>query len=198
VTKIQFTLTLDPTHHDDDDHHLTLIRQSRLMLLSWRSITILLLLVVSSFSSVRQVLADPLWKDVCTCSSTFTSKNQRQQQHDQQRLYCNTDLSIEERVKDYVSRIPIVNQIDMMGNKAAGYDPLDIPPYQWWSEGLHGPLEPCVSYLDVCRCPTSYPSPSSLGNTFNRTLFHLIGEAIGIEGRAISQLRPHDTGIGDG
>jgi beta-D-xylosidase 4 len=90
----------------------------------------------------------------------------------------------------------------MMNNKASGYDPLNIPPYQWWSEGLHGPLEPCVRLNadgdSTCKCPTSFPSPSTLGNAFNASLYYLIGEAIGIEGRAISNLRPHNTDIGDG
>jgi xylan 1,4-beta-xylosidase len=83
----------------------------------------------------------------------------------------------------------------MMGNQAATFEPLYIPPYQWWNEGLHGPLEPCVSYCDRCACPTIFPSPSAMGNAFNRTLYHLIGHVIGKEGRAISNLRPHDLAI---
>jgi beta-glucosidase-like glycosyl hydrolase len=88
--------------------------------------------------------------------------------------------------------------ISMMNNQAAAYEPLGIPPYQWWSEGLHGSSEPCVQYQDKCVCPTSFPCPSALGNAFNATLYHQIGAAIGKEGRAISNLRPHDLAVGDG
>jgi xylan 1,4-beta-xylosidase len=132
------------------------------------------------------VVADPLWSSVCT-------------QPDVQNLpFCDESLPILDRVQNYVARIPTAAQINMMGNQAAGFEPLNIPPYQWWSEGLHGPLEPCVSYQDRCACPTSFPSPSAMGNAFNRTLYHLVGHVIGQEGRAISNLRPHDSTIGDG
>jgi beta-D-xylosidase 4 len=112
--------------------------------------------------------------------------------------FCDSTLELEERVNDYVSHIPVEYQIAMMSHPAAAYDPLGIPPYQWWSEGLHGPMEPCVEYKNRTNCPTSFPCPSGLGNSFNTTLFRRIGAAIGLEGRAISQLRNHDMAIGDG
>jgi beta-glucosidase-like glycosyl hydrolase len=37
-----------------------------------------------------------------------------------------------------------------------------------------------------------------MGNAFNRTLYELVGHVIGMEGRAISNLRRHDSDIGDG
>ncbi|KAL3926276.1 MAG: hypothetical protein SGBAC_013538, partial [Bacillariaceae sp.] len=86
----------------------------------------------------------------------------------------------------------------MMSHPSKGYTLLGIPPYQWWSEGLHGPMEPCVAYKGRTKCPTSFPCPSGLGNTFNATLFYEIGGATGGEGKAIAQLRPHDMKVGDG
>ena len=140
-----------------------------------------------SFSSLfHHVLADPLWKDVCT-------------QDDVKNLpFCDTSISIEDRVDDYVNRVPTEAIFPMMINGASGYDKLHIPYYQWWSEGLHGPLQGCVHYKDKCACPTSFPCPSALGNAFNTTLYHAIGEAIGLEGRAISNLREHKNGSGPG
>jgi hypothetical protein len=130
---------------------------------------------------------DPLWARVC------------QPGHPAAQLpFCNTTLPLDQRVEDYIHRIPVENQTAMMSHPAAGYDPLGIPPYQWWSEGLHGPLEPCVQWKNRTRCPTSFPCPSGLGNAFNTTLYRAIGAAIGIEGRAISHLRRHDMSIGDG
>jgi beta-D-xylosidase 4 len=129
-----------------------------------------------------------LWKDVCT------------QPDIQQFPFCDSTLNLNVRVEDYQQRVPVESQIHMMGNQAAGYDPLSIPPYQWWSEGLHGSMEPCVVVKNgtTCACPTSFPCPSALGTAFNTTLYKLIGQAIGQEGRAISNLRAHDMEIGDG
>jgi beta-glucosidase-like glycosyl hydrolase len=130
--------------------------------------------------------AIPLWSDVCTQESVRSLP------------FCNTTLPLDSRVANYVERIPTESMIRMMNHVAHGFEPLHIPPYQWWSEGLHGAMAPCVTYNDRCACPTSFPCPSALGNAFNTTLYHAIGKAIGLEGRAISNLRPHDLGIGDG
>lgn len=138
-------------------------------------------------NAVVVVTSDPLWSKVCQANHPSAGLP-----------FCDFSLSIEERVEDYTSRIPVESQISMMGNRADGYSPLGIPPYQWWSEGLHGAMEPCVQLGNKSKCPTSFPSPSGLGNAFNSSLYRLIGEAIGKEGRAISQLRNHDTSIGDG
>jgi beta-glucosidase-like glycosyl hydrolase len=149
---------------------------------SWVALSILVILVNSVV-----VVCEPLWSSVCQGDHAAA-----------QFPFCDGSLSIKERVNDYVQRIPIPGQIAMMGNAADGYEPLGIPPYQWWSEGLHGALEPCVPYSKETKCPTSFPCPSALGNTFNSTLYWKIGEAIGKEGRAISGLRDHDMNVGDG
>ena len=139
------------------------------------------------------VACEPLWSSVCQGDHPATPFP-----------FCDVSLPLQERVSDYVQRIPIPAQIAMMGNDALGYEPLGIPPYQWWSEGLHGPLEPCVTYNDtnnatITKCPTSFPCPSGLGNAFNTTLYRMIGRAIGKEGRAISMLRDqYKVDIGDG
>ena len=137
-------------------------------------------------SAVRRTSAEPIWNDVCTQDETKDLP------------FCDMTLKIDERVTDYVKRVPTEVQISMMGHNASGYEALEIPPYMWWSEGLHGPLEPCVRYKDSCVCPSNFPSPSAMGSAFNRTLYSMVGRAIGIEGRAISNLRDHDREIGDG
>ncbi|KAL3906976.1 MAG: hypothetical protein SGILL_009059, partial [Bacillariaceae sp.] len=142
--------------------------------------------IASGLLRHHEVSAEPLWAHVCTQSDTRSLP------------FCDDSRDLLTRVDDYVSRIPAEHQIKMMGDSANGYEPLHIPPYRWWSEGLHGPLEPCVSYKDQCKCATSFPSPSAMGNAFNKTLYHLVGHAIGTEGQAISSLRPHNGAIGDG
>ena len=142
-------------------------------------------LFLVSFST-RGSSAEPLWSDVCT-------QDEIKDLH-----FCNTALNLDERIADYVKCIPVETHISMMGHNATGYHDLEIPTYMWWLEGLHGALEPCVENKDQCACPTNFPSPSAIGNAFNRTLYRLMGRAIGIEGRAISNLRIHDQTIGDG
>lgn len=127
-------------------------------------------------------LAGKLWVDVCTQPDTKALP------------FCDKAQPIEARVKDYVSRIPLADKAQMMQNGAKGFDKLHIPPYQWGSEGLHGPLEPCVCTDDnVCKCPTSFPCPSALASAFNVSLYHKIGQADGREARAINNLRNHAT-----
>ena len=92
-------------------------------------------------------------------------------------------------------RVPLAAKAAMMVNEAAPFDELHIPAYQWGSEGLHGPLQPCVCTPDnrTCKCPTSFPCPSALGAAFNDSLYFLIGQADGREARAINNLRDHAT-----
>ena len=78
--------------------------------------------------------AEPLWTSVCQDKPAVDFP------------FCDVSLGLEERVDDYVSRVPVENQTLMMGNRAEGYEELGIPSYQWWSEGESSVLEwDCVS-----------------------------------------------------
>jgi beta-D-xylosidase 4 len=134
-------------------------------------------------------VSEVLWKDVCT-------------QDDVKALpFCDMKLDIPKRAADYVSRLTTEEKISIMTNEASAVSKLHIPPYQWGSEGLHGPLQPCVcDTKKVCKCPTSFPMPSALGCAFNDSMVRAIGRAIGREARAINNLRNHKTqnNYGDG
>ncbi len=79
-----------------------------------------------------------------------------------------------------------------MSNGAQGVPRLHIPPYQFGSEGLHGPLQPCVCNDDKkCACPTSFPAPAAMGSAWNESLYYLVGKYDGLEARAINNLRDH-------
>jgi len=126
---------------------------------------------------------EQLWQSVCTDSTTKAMP------------FCNEKLDIDARVSDYVKRLPDDLKPGLMTNGASAVPDLNIPMYQWGSEGLHGPLQPCVtdSATSVTKCPTSFPAASASATSFNDTLFSLIGRAIGIEARAINNLRNHTT-----
>ena len=118
--------------------------------------------------------------------------------------FCNISLDLDVRVQDYVSRIPVEKQITMMGNTAKPYKQLHIPAYQWWNEGLHGAkITPCIILPNneqnggyKTYCPTSFPCPSGLGNSFNTSLYKKIAQVISKEALAFSQYR-RNTDITD-
>ena len=134
--------------------------------------------------------AGQLWVDVCTQADVSSS------------VWCDPSAAISARAAAFVAALKPEEKVPIMTNEATGVPRLHIPPYQWGSEGLHGPLEPCVCTPDnvTCKCPTSFPCPSALGTAFNDSLYFLIGQADGREGRAINNLRNHITqnNYGDG
>ena len=134
------------------------------------------------------VVGEYLWNDVCTQEEVLDLP------------FCDTTLDVKRRVDDLLSRIPPLKQIQMMVNDASGYEPLYIPPYQWWNEGLHGVYQQqCFGdNSEASACPTSFPCPSALATSFNDTLFYLVASAIGREGRAISNIQNHNSNFGIG
>lgn len=90
--------------------------------------------------------------------------------------YKNTELSFEERVEDLVSRMTTEEKASQLLHEAPGIERLDIPPYVWWNEALHG----------VARAgkATVFPQAIGLAATFNTTLMEEVATAISDEGRA--------------
>ena len=56
----------------------------------------------------------------------------------QEPAYLNTNLPIEQRVEDLVSRMTLEEKISQMQDQAAAIPRLGVPRYDWWNEGLHG------------------------------------------------------------
>lgn len=138
--------------------------------------------------------AEQLWGDVCSQADVSGS------------TWCDTSQTAGVRAAAFVAALKADEKIGLMTNEAKGVPRLHIPMYQWGSEGLHGPLEPCVTGpskaagRNLTRCPTSFPAPSAMASAFNETLYWLVGRADGLEGRAINNLRNHATqnNYGDG
>ena len=65
---------------------------------------------------------------------------------------------------------------------------LNIPAYEWWSEGLHGiASSPGVLYSDAVPASTSFPQVITTAASFNTSLYAAIGAAVGLEGRAMAK-----------
>jgi beta-glucosidase-like glycosyl hydrolase len=112
--------------------------------------------------------------------------------------FCNQRLTLDERAAALVKQLTLEEKQSIFGNGAKAVPRIGLPAYQWWSEGLHGANEPCVSDKGVTKCPTSFPAASAMASALNDTLYLGVGKVIGVEGRSISNLRAHDSNIGDG
>ncbi len=109
--------------------------------------------------------------------------------------FCNTSLSIEERVADLVSQLQdseIVPQITARhgGGGSPGPDDnvtrLGLPEFDWGLNCIHGVQSSCVETSGgETICPTSFPNPVNFGMSFNKSLFYDLGAVIGIETRAL-------------
>lgn len=85
-------------------------------------------------------------------------------------------LPLAERVRLLCDALTLQEKIDQMGHAAKGVPRLGIPPYNWWSECLHG----------VARNgrATVFPQAINLAAMFDPAVLERIGSAIGDEARA--------------
>ncbi len=111
----------------------------------------------------------------CFLLVVFTIKAQPPK-HD----YLNTNLSIEERAKDLVSKMTLEEKVLQMMNSSPGIERLNLPPYDWWNEALHG-----VGRSGVA---TVFPQAIALGATFDEDLAYRVSTAISDEARAMFNL----------
>ncbi len=88
----------------------------------------------------------------------------------------NPSLPIPQRVDDLVSRLTLDEKVSQVMDRAAPIPRLDIPAYDWWSEGLHG----------IARSGFATLFPQAIGNaaTWDAPLVHGIGEVVSTEARA--------------
>jgi hypothetical protein len=52
--------------------------------------------------------------------------------------FCDSRIPPERRAADLVARLTLAEKVSQLGDEAAGVPRLGVPPYKWWSEGLHG------------------------------------------------------------
>lgn len=103
--------------------------------------------------------------------------------------YKNSNLPIEERVKDLVSRMTLSEKISQMLHESPAIPRLGIPEYNWWNECLHGVARAGIASV--------FPQAIGMGATFDPELVYQIANVISDEARAKHHefVRNNDRGI---
>ena len=90
--------------------------------------------------------------------------------------YLDPNQPIAERVHDLVSRMTLEEEAAQMQATAAAIPRLQVPAYDWWSEGLHGVAR--AGYATV------FPQAIGLAATWDTNLLHRVADVISTEARA--------------
>ncbi|CAI0452106.1 unnamed protein product [Linum tenue] len=104
--------------------------------------------------------------------------------------FCDRSLPYDVRAEDLVARMTLEEKTQQLGDNARGVTRLGLPPYEWWSEALHGVsnVGPGVFFDGVVPSATSFPTVIVTAASFNATLWKAIGQAVSTEARAMYNL----------
>ncbi|KAL8162567.1 hypothetical protein V2J09_014056 [Rumex salicifolius] len=101
--------------------------------------------------------------------------------------FCNASLSTSTRAQSLLSHLSLPEKISALCNNFSGVPRLGIPPYEWWSESLHGIATngPGISFDGPIKSATMFPQVLLTSASFNRTLWSQIASSVAVEGRAM-------------
>ncbi|KAK1290990.1 putative beta-D-xylosidase 5 [Acorus calamus] len=104
--------------------------------------------------------------------------------------YCDKSLPYHVRAKDLIDSMTLPEKAVQLGNKAYGVPRLGLPPYEWWSEALHGVSStgPGTWFNSTVPGATSFPTVILSTASFNESLWKTIGQAVSTEARAMHNL----------
>ncbi|THF96881.1 hypothetical protein TEA_021291 [Camellia sinensis var. sinensis] len=107
--------------------------------------------------------------------------------HNSHLLFCNTSVPIQTRAQNLLSLLTLQEKINLLANNATPISRFSISAYEWWSESLHGLASngPGVTFTGPVSSATVFPQVLLTTASFNRSLWFLIGKAIGVEARAM-------------
>lgn len=110
--------------------------------------------------------------------SLFLSTQNHIYAQDREEPFWNSELSVDERLDDLISRLTLEEKVAQMINWAPAIPRLGIPSYDWWNECLHG----------VARSPyntSSFPQAIGLAATWDREAVFQMAEYVSDEARAV-------------
>ncbi|KAL0343047.1 UNVERIFIED_CONTAM: putative beta-D-xylosidase 6 [Sesamum angustifolium] len=104
--------------------------------------------------------------------------------------FCNSSLPTKTRALSLVSLLTLEEKIQQLSNNASAVPRLGIPPYEWWSESLHGIASngPGVSFNGTVKAATSFPQVILTAAAFNRSLWAAVASAIAVEAKAMHRV----------
>ena len=125
----------------------------------------LLLALMLSSSAARAAAADPGF----SCGPSSPSRSLP---------FCDRSLPAARRAADLVSRMTVAEKVSQMGDEAAGVPRLGVPPYKYWSEGLHGLAfwGHGLRFDGAVRGVTSFPQVLLTAASFDEGLWFRIGQ----------------------
>jgi beta-glucosidase len=91
-------------------------------------------------------------------------------------IYMDSSLQVAKRVNDLVGRMTLEEKVSQMQNHAVAIPRLNVPEYDWWSEGLHG--------IARSGYATVFPQAIGLAATWDVPLMHTVATTISTEARA--------------
>ena len=94
-----------------------------------------------------------------------------------QPIFLNPEISLDDRVADLIDKLTLQEKVDQMRMSTPGIPRLNIPPYDYWNEALHG--------VGRSGKATIFPQAIGLAATFDDKLIYEISSAISDEARAI-------------
>ncbi|PYI00301.1 beta-xylosidase 3 [Aspergillus sclerotiicarbonarius CBS 121057] len=101
-------------------------------------------------------------------------------------LICDPSATAHERAANLISLLTLEELIANTGNSGLGVARLGLPPYQVWSEALHGLDRANFTEAGAYEWATSFPQPILTTAALNRTLIHQIASIISTQGRAFN------------
>jgi len=101
-------------------------------------------------------------------------------------VWCDPSAAVETRINALVKALTDDEKSGLFVNGAQGVSRLGIPPYNWWSEALHGVARDGVA--------TSFPQIIGVSSSFNNSLFNALGVLTGTEARG----KNNGKGFGNG
>ena len=94
--------------------------------------------------------------------------------------YKNPTLSAEERAEDLLNRLTLAEKASLMENASPAITRLDIPPFNWWNEALHG--------VGRNGTATVFPITMGMASSFDDALLYEVFTAVSDEARAKNNL----------
>ena len=98
------------------------------------------------------------------------------QQNESDFAFRDSDLPLDSRVKDLVSRMTLSEKVGQMVHTAPAIERLGIPAYNWWNESLHGVAR--AGYATV------FPQSITIAGSWDTKLMFNVANAISDEARA--------------